>query len=95
MLPQKLTWDLASTQWAQQINPVLANLLIQGNFIKNQALIDGTTVINHGLGRAPLGWFLVAPQAAATVYQAASQPNPTLQLSLTSNAAVTTGIWVF
>jgi hypothetical protein len=95
MLPQKQPLPLMQTSWANQINPVLANLLIQGQLLQNQQLIDGTTVINHKLGRTPLGWFLVSPQAAATVYQAAQQPNPNLTLTLVSSAAVTTSIWVF
>lgn len=83
------------TSWAQQIDPVLANLLVQGQLLSNVSLINGTTAINHKLGRIPLGWFLVSPLGAATVYQAAYQPNPTLTLTLTSNAAITTSIWVF
>jgi len=83
------------TKWASILNPILANLLIQGQLLTNQSLINGTTVLNHGLGRQPQGWFLVAPQAAATVFQAANQPNSTLTLTLTSNAAVVCSIWVF
>ena len=94
-LAQKLTLDQMQTKWASQLNPVLANLLVKGQLLQSQKLINGTTVINHKLGRNPQGWFLVAPQASASVYQAPQQPNPTLTLTLISNAAVTTDLWVF
>lgn len=94
-LPQKQSPSQMQTKWAAQLNPLLSNLLIQGQLLTNQTLINGTTAINHKLGRTPQGWFLVSPQAAAVVYQAAQQPNPTLLLTLVSNAAVQTSIWVF
>lgn len=82
-------------QWASQLNPVLQNLLVNGQLLTNQQLNNGTTVINHKLGRSPIGWFLSAPKGAATVYQAAQQPNPTLTLTLVSDAAVASDLWVF
>jgi hypothetical protein len=94
-LPLQQTLPQMQSKWKSQIDPVLSNLLIQGQLLPAQALINGTTVINHKLGRTPQGWFLVAPQASASVYQAAQQPNPTLTLTLVSNAAVTCSIWVF
>ena len=95
MLPQKLDLPKMQTTWAQQIDPVLQNLLVQGQLLKSQSLINGTITINHKLGRQPQGWFLVSPQGSASVYQASYQPNPTLLLTLTSNAAIITDIWVF
>lgn len=94
-LPQQLPLPLMSTKWAAQLDPLLANLLVQGQLLKGISLANGTTVVNHLLGRQPQGWFLVSPQGAATVYQASSQPNPTLTLTLISNAAITTALWVF
>jgi hypothetical protein len=95
MLPQKLDLPKMQTTWAQAINPILANLLVQGQLLKSQTLINGTTAIDHKLGRQPQGWFLVAPQASAIVYQASQQLNPTLTLTLISNADLLTDIWVF
>lgn len=95
MLPQKLDYEKMLTTWAQQLNPVIANLLVNGILLKDQELINGTTVINHRLGRNPQGWFLSAPKGAAVVYQASQQPNPTLTLTVVSNAAITTDVWVY
>lgn len=94
-LPKRLPKDQMETVWASEIEPILANLLVQGQLLSNVKLNNGSTVIDHKLGRKPIGWFLVAPQAAATVFQFASQPNPTLQLTLISNAAITSSLWVF
>lgn len=95
MLPQKLDLAKMQTIWAQALNPVIANLLLQGQLLSNQELITGTNAVNHKLGRNPVGWFLVSPQGPSVVYQEAYQPNPTLFLTLNSSADMTTGIWVF
>jgi len=94
-LPQKLPMDQMQTRWASQLNPVLTNLLVNGQLLTNIALSSGNTIIDHKLDRVPNGWFLVAPQGPAIVYQAAYQINPTLSLTLTSSAAILTDIWVF
>ncbi len=94
-LPQVQTVAQISSKWKAALDPVLENLLVQGQLLSNISLINGSIAINHKLGRQPQGWFLVSPLGAATVYQAAYQPNPTLTLTLTSNAAITTSLWVF
>lgn len=95
MLPQQLALPQMQTTWAQQLNPIIANALVNGQLLPSIVLNNGTTVISHKLGRQPQGWFLVSPLGAATVYQAAQQPNPTLTLTLVSDAAITTSVWVF
>jgi hypothetical protein len=94
-LPQQLPLAQMQITWASQLNPVLSNLLVQGKLLTNIALNSGSNAVSHTLGRTPNGWFLVAPQGPATVYQASYQINPTYTLTLTSNIAVTTDIWVF
>jgi hypothetical protein len=94
-LPQKLTFDQLQTKWASQINPVLSNLLVQGQLLQNQMLITGSNAINHKLGRTPNGWFVVSPQSAAVVHQNAYQPNSDLILTLTSSGSLTCDLWVF
>jgi hypothetical protein len=55
----------------------------------------GTVAIEHGLGRAPLGWFTVRVLAGGigTLLEV-EPPTPTL-LTLTSTGAVTFELWVF
>lgn len=95
-LPIKLPLPQMQTQWKSQIDPVLANPLLQGQLLPNTSLTNGTTVVNHGLGRKLVGWFLVGVNAAVTVHdlQTANQ-TPQLTLVLVSNAACTVNLWVF
>lgn len=86
-------FQLMQTGWASQLNPLLANPLVNGVFVKSQPLTMGATVVNHRLGRKPQGWMITDINGAATVYR--SKPFTELVLVLTSSAAVTVDIWVF
>lgn len=95
-LPQQLQWEDADNKWAALINPVLSNPLINGLMLKNVALINGTTIVNHKLGRKLQGYFVVLKDAQAQIYDnQADNQMPQLTLSLTSDAAVTVSLWVF
>ena len=95
-LPRNLTWDLANTKWAAQLDPVLANPVNGVNILKNVTLINGTTVINHKLGSTLHGWFLTRVRGSATIYDAQdNNQTPQLTLILVSNAAVNVDIGVF
>jgi hypothetical protein len=95
-LAQNLTLPQMQTKWASQLNPVLANLLVQGQMLMDQKLNNGVTIVNHKLGRDLIGWFIVGINGAATVYDnQATNQTPQLTLNLTSNAAVTVNLWVF
>lgn len=93
MLPQKLPWDLAQTQWASQLNPLIKNQLTQGILLTNISLINGVSVINHLLGRMQVGWLITDLNAAAIIYR--SQPLNDKTLTLTSDAACVANIWMF
>ncbi len=84
------------TAWATQLDPLLSNPCLQSIILKNVALINGTTVINHKLSRKLQGWKLVRIRAAATIYDSQdTNPSPDLTLRLVSNAAVICDIEVF
>lgn len=96
MLPQKLPLSLMQTQWATQLDPLISNPVTQGQLLMNIVLINGTTVINHKLGRKLVGWFPVGQNAAASLFDNQStNPTPQLTLSITSNAVATVNLWVF
>lgn len=95
MLPQRLPLEQMQVNWANQLNPVIANLLVQGQLLSNLEITTGSNVINHKLGRKPIGWFVVAPMGPVVLYQAAEQLLPNLLLTLTSDADVTLSLWVF
>lgn len=84
---------LLQTRWASELNPVLRTQILNGNLLKNVALIAGVNNINHLLSRTQQGWFLTDIDAAATIYRSAAFNDKTLQL--TSSAAAQASIWVF
>jgi len=84
---------LMQTGWSSQLNPWLNNPLSQGVLLKDVALANGTTQIDHRLDRMMQGWFITDINGAATVYR--SQPFNSDTLTLTSNAAVTVNLYVF
>lgn len=87
------TMQLLQTQWASQLNPLLAQPLSSSNVLKSVALINGVTVINHLLARTMQGWIVSDINGSATIYR--SQPFNDKTLTLTSSAAVTVDLVVF
>lgn len=92
-LPQKLPLELLETQWASQLNPLLANPMNAVSILSSILLAVGINVINHKLGRKPQGWFLTDINGAAVIYRSSAFND--LTLTLTSDAAVTVNIGVF
>lgn len=85
--------SLLQTNWASILNPIIANPMSDGVFLKGVELINGVTVVNHLLQRKQQGWIIIDTNAAASIYRSASFN--ALTLSLTSNAAVTVNLYVF
>lgn len=95
MLPKKLPWELAQTQWPQQLDPLLSNPLNSASILKNQSLGTGTTTINHRLGAPLQGWYIIRQRAGATIYDLQdTNPTPQLTLVLHSSAPVVVDIAV-
>lgn len=100
-LPQFQNDDMAFQQmqnkWASQLNPVLANLLVNGRLVRNQVLVTGANVVNHGLGRNLQGWFVTRLRGSYAQLFDTQDANsmPALTLNLNSSAPVTCDIWVF
>lgn len=92
-LSPKLDWNLANPKWAAELNPIILNPMTNMTILNNILLIDGVTVINHGLQQMQQGWIIVDINGAATIYRSAALNSITL--TLTSNAAVTVSIGVF
>lgn len=83
-------------KWKAVLDPLLSIPITQGSLLTGVKLSNGTTIINHKLGRKLVGWFVVGINGAATIFdnQANNQMSD-LTLSLTSNAAVAVNLWVF
>lgn len=95
-LPQGLTLQQTQNTWASKIDPILSNLLVQGQLISNINLLTGTNTINHRLDRKLIGWFIVRIKGPAQIYDTQDTNNyPDLTLELTSDANVSVSLWVF
>lgn len=83
--------------WSTQLDPVIQNLLVNGRLIRNQTLIAGANVVNHGLGRSLVGWYVTRLRDGfAQIYDTQdSNSMPSLTLNLNSNAPVSVDLWVF
>lgn len=94
-LPLRLPKDQMETQWSSQLNPMLSNSLNSVQILKNVALINGTTVINHKLGFPMNGWFIVDQTSAASIYRPTTASFNSQTLTLVSSAATTINLGVF
>jgi len=86
--------DLFMSRLKSEMDPVLANLLVQGQLIKNvQLSATSATIIPHKLGRTQIGWFPADQNAKASIWRSAALNSSTLTLS--SDANVVVSLWVF
>ena len=97
MLPQRLPLPQMQVQWAQEINPVLSNPIVNGILLKDQVLAIGSNAINHKLGRKLQGWIVTRMQGTfSQLYDNQSgNQTPELTLALHSSAVTTVDIYVF
>lgn len=96
MLPQKLTYEMMLTQWAQELNPLLKNPITSGIILKSVSLVSGNNVVNHLLGRKLQGWYIVRIRSASTIYDTQdSNQTPQLTLNLVASAPVIIDLAVF
>lgn len=87
---------MLQTQWASILDPVIGRTQNQSNILSGVILINGTTVVNHLLGRQLTGWKIVRQNALAAIYDSQdSNQTPQLTLVLISDAVVTVSIEVF
>lgn len=94
-LPLKLDLPQMQAQWAAALNPVIANAITSGIQLTGVKLANGTTIINHRLGRKMRGWFVTDIDGAATLYKPETAPFNETTLTLVSSAAVTANLWVY
>lgn len=88
-----LTLSLLQTRYRSVLNPLLALPISNASFLTDIDLINGTTIVNHKLGRKMQGWVVTDVNAAATIYRAMPLNDKTL--TLVSNAACTVSLMVY
>lgn len=93
-LSTNLTYEQMITRWASQLNPILANILIQGIPLLGITLIAATPrTLNHYLGRTQKGWVISDITTSATVFR--SQPFNDKTITLTSSADTVIDLWIY
>lgn len=87
--------SMMQTQWAGQINPVLANPITKGTVLNNVALVSGSNTINHLQSHPLNGYIIVGMHGAfAQIYDTPS-PMPDLTLVLHASAPTVVSIYVY
>ncbi len=86
------TLDLFFSRLKSELDPLLANRLMQGNVLKDLALIQGNNQINHLLQRQPLGWIVIDQSAVSQFYRVSWDMN---FLVLNASQPATISLWVF
>ena len=89
------SWDFIKSKWKSILDPFLTRPTNNVSILQSVQLANGTTTINHNLGRTMQGWFIVDQTGAASIYRPATAPLNEQTLTLTSNAAVTVNIAAF
>lgn len=89
------SFTLLQTAWASQINPVLANPLVNGIFQKNVVLTPGINVINHKLGRALQGYVITGMHNIFSQIFDTTSNTPNLTLNLNSSVATSIDLYCF
>jgi hypothetical protein len=81
---------------AKVVNPLTGIPLNSGIILNSVSLVTGANSVNHLLGRALVGWFIVRQRAAGSVYDTQdANPTPTFTLALVSSANIIVDIFVF
>jgi len=88
-------FDLWQTRVKSQLDPVLANKIMQGNLLQGLTLTPGVNNINHLLGRTPYGWFPVDVNAPWNIWRSGPLNAQTLILTSSNTATLTVSLWVF
>lgn len=96
-LPQRLQLPAMQTQWASQLDPIIANPMNSLLLLKGVVLKTGANSVNHRLGQTLQGWFITRYNGSwAQVYDTqASNQTPQLTLNLEASAPVTVDLAVF
>lgn len=89
--------DLRVRQLSRGVDALQSAPIASGVLLEGVALTTTPTRTEHGLGRAPVGAFVVAGQAAAfTFVWAADATNPAKYISVSASAGTpTVSLWVF
>lgn len=88
--------DRIQADLKEAINGSAKNLLLGGRLTDTVAITTSFQNIPHKLGRKPLGWFVVSPDADTRVWEdTVNNPNPKLYIRVVGSAVANLKFWVF
>ena len=78
------------------LEPIIASPIIDGVVLTNVLLANGTTNIEHKLGRPLRGWIITRQRGPAQVYDLQdSNTSPSRLLTLISDTEVSIDLWCY
>jgi len=89
-------YELAKVQdnTSEFISQIISNPILGGVLLKGLDVTTTATDFAHGLGREPVGYFIVKANAQVTVFDTVST-TPKVALKLTGSTTATINLWVF
>lgn len=85
--------DLFHSRLKSEIDPLLANKLMQGNLVENVLLVPGQNQVSHTLQRIPYGYIVVQSNSLPQVYNFKTSDKNYLYLN--SSTSVLVSLWTF
>ena len=81
----------------QVLKPILNSAIVDGVLIKDIDVGTSDTVVNHKLGRSPLGWIVVKRNENAVIYESSTTNNNRDKVLIlqASSATTDTYFWIF
>ena len=81
----------------QVLKPILNSAIIDGVLVKAIDVGTTDTIVNHKLGRSPLGWIVVKRNEDAVIYESATANNDRNRFLIlqASSATTDTYFWIF
>ena len=67
---------------------------LDGNLIQDVSVSTTAKEVPHGLGREPIGYFVVKADSSVNVFDTTST-TPKVTIKLTASASATVSLWVF
>lgn len=79
---------MMQTRWKSIIDPLLANLLNNSILLEDITVVTGDNLINHKLGRVPVGFITVNSNTLVSFYRSAPFNSVNMVLNASSGGIV-------
>jgi len=80
---------------ADALTPLQNKPILDGIFLREVAIVSGSNLIQHKLGRKLVGYFVVSQSAASTFFDDIQSTTSTTSFSITATSPCKVNLWVF